>query len=323
MTPRVVGFYLVPDFPLIALASAMEPLRIANRLSGRRLYDWRLISRNGSPERASNGLLLNADAGIAKAPACDFMFACAGLNAQEFRDGAVLAWLRRLLRRGCRLGGISTGTYLLARSGVLDGRRCTIHWENVASLAEEFPLLQVTDDIFVEDGNLLTCSGGTSTIDMMLHVVAAEHGRTLATLISDQIMHPRIRGQHDHQRTGLEARLAIAHPKLAEVVREMQRTVEEPLNIDRLARGAGLSPRHLERLSRRALGKTPRDLYRELRLNRGQSLLQQTGLSVLEIALACGFVSATHFSRCYRRWRGHSPSAERQTLTPSTTTAAH
>jgi transcriptional regulator GlxA family with amidase domain len=326
VTPRVIGFYLVPDFPMIALASAMEPLRIANRLSGRRLYDWRLISRSGAPERASNGLVLTADAGIADTPSCDVVFACAGLFAQEFRDRAVFAWLRRLHRCGCRLGGISTGTYLLARSGILDGRRCTIHWENVASLAEEFPLLHVTDDIFVEDGTLLTCSGGTGTIDMMLHVVAREHGRALATLISDQIMHPRIRGQHDHQRTALEARLAIAHPKLAEVVREMQCTVEEPLAIERLARGAGLSPRHLERLSSRVLGKTPRDLYRELRLQRGQALLQQTGLSVLEIALACGFVSATHFSRCYRYWCGHSPSEERRTLTrlsAPTTTVAH
>jgi transcriptional regulator GlxA family with amidase domain len=316
MEPRVIGFYLVPDFPMIALASAMEPLRIANRLSGRRLYEWRLISREGAPVSASNGLVLAADRGIGYAPPCDIVFACAGLFAQEFRDRAVFAWLRRLHRGGCRLGAISTGTYLLARSGVLDGRRCTIHWENVASLAEEFPLSQVTDDIFVEDGPLLTCSGGTGTIDMMLHVIAAEHGRALATGISDQIMHPRIRGQQDHQRTALEARLAIAHPKLAGVVREMQRTVEEPLDIERLARAAGLSPRHLERLSGRLLGKTPRDLYRELRLQRGQSLLRQTGLSVLEVALACGFVSATHFSRCYRHWCGRSPSEERRAPTP-------
>jgi transcriptional regulator GlxA family with amidase domain len=202
MDPRVIGFYLVPDFPMIALASAMEPLRIANRLSGRRLYEWRLISREGAPVSASNGMVVAVDAGIGDAPPCDIILACAGLFAQEFRDRAVFAWLRRLHRQGCRLGGISTGTYLLARSGVLDGRRCTIHWENVASLAEEFPLLQVTDDIFVEDGPLLTCSGGTGTIDMMLHVIAAEHGRALATGISDQIMHPRIRGQQDRQRTG-------------------------------------------------------------------------------------------------------------------------
>ncbi len=326
MEPRVIGFYLVPDFPMIALASAMEPLRIANRLSGRRLYEWRLISRDGAPVGASNGLMLTADAGIGDAPQCDIVFACAGLFAQEFRDRAVFTWLRRLHRGGCRLGAISTGTYLLARGGVLDGRRCTIHWENVASLAEEFPLLHVTDDIFVEDGSLLTCSGGTGTIDMMLHVIAAEHGRALATGISDQIMHPRIRGQQDHQRTALEVRLAIAHPKLAGVVREMQRTVEEPLDIERLARAAGLSPRHLERLSGRLLGKTPRDLYRELRLQRGQALLQQTGLSVLEVALACGFVSATHFSRCYRHWCGHSPTEERSALTPvsaQTTSVTH
>jgi transcriptional regulator GlxA family with amidase domain len=326
MAPRVIGFYLVPDFPMIALASAMEPLRIANRLSGRRLYEWRLVSREGAPVSASNGLVLTADAGIGDAPSCDFMFACAGLFAQEFRDRAVFAWLRRLHRQGCRLGGISTGTYLLARSGVLDGHRCTIHWENVASLAEEFPLLHVTDDIFVEDGPLLTCSGGTGTIDMMLHLVAAEHGPALATAISDQIMHPRIRSQQDHQRNALETRLSIAHPKLADVVKEMQRTVEEPLDIERLARRAGLSPRHLERLSGRVLGKTPRELYRELRLQRGQALLQQTGLSVLEVALACGFVSATHFSRCYRHWCGHSPSEERRTLTAlsaPTTSVAH
>ena len=307
-----VGFYLVPEFPMIALACAMDPLRIANRLSGRTLYEWRVISRDGGPVRASNGVALAADAGIADPADCAIVLACAGLHAEKFRDRAVFAWLRRLHRQAIRLGAISTGTYLLARGGLLDGRRCTTHWENVASLAEEFPRIQVSDDIVVEDGPFLTCSGGTGTLDMMLHLIARQHGTPLATAISDQIMHPRIRDKHDHQRHALEARLSIAHPKLAGVVREMQRTLEEPLEIARLARAAGLSPRHLERLSTRNLGKTPREVYRELRLQRGQALLRQTGLSVLEVALACGFVSATHFSRCYRGWSGHSPTDERR-----------
>ncbi len=297
---------------MIALACAMDPLRIANRLSGRMLYEWRVISRDGGAVRASNGVSLSAECGIADATDCAMVLACAGLHAERFRDRAVFTWLRRLHRRACRLGAISTGTYLLARSGLLDGRRCTTHWENVASLAEEFPRIIVSDDIVVEDGPFLTCSGGTGTLDMMLHLIAQQHGAGLATAISDQIMHPRIRDKQDHQRDALERRLSVAHPKLGGVVREMQRTLEEPLDIARLARAAGLSPRHLERLSARTLGKTPRDVYRELRLQRGRALLQQTGLSVLEVALACGFVSATHFSRCYRGWSGRSPTEERR-----------
>jgi transcriptional regulator GlxA family with amidase domain len=310
--PTSVGFFLIPDFPMIVLGCAIDPLRIANRLAGRTLYTWSLISRDGAPVPASNRIAFDVQGSIAAAPACDMVFACAGLLAQDYRDHAVFAWLRKLHRQGVRLGALSTGTYLLARSGLLDGLRCTVHWENVASLAEDFPRLRVTDDIFVEDGAILTCSGGTGTIDAMLHLIAGQQGASLATAIADQIMHPRIRGHQDSQRNALEARLAIAHPKLASVVRQMQAALEEPLEIDRLARDAGLSPRHLERLCARHLGRSPHSLYLELRLERGRGLLQQTGLSVLDVALACGFVSATHFSRRYRACFGLSPTQERR-----------
>lgn len=311
-----VGFFLVPDFPMIVLAGAIDPLRIANRLSGRNLYEWWLISRDGAPVLASNGIAHAVRAGIADAPACDVVVACAGLIAQEYHDQTVFAWLRRLHRRGVRLGALSTATYLLARSGLLDGRRCTIHWENVESLAEEFPSLQVTDDIYVVDGPIVTCSGGTGTIDMMLHLIARRHGASLAGAIADQIMHPRIRGQNDHQRTALEARLDRAPPKLASAVRRMQSSLEEPVGIGDLARAAGMSARQLARLSERFLGQTPRDLYLDLRLQRGRSLLHQTGLSVLEVALACGFASASHFSRRYRACFGRTPTQERGVTPP-------
>jgi transcriptional regulator GlxA family with amidase domain len=311
-----IGFFLVPDFPMIVLGAAIDPLRIANRLAGRTLYEWSLISRDGAAVRASNRIAFPAEAGIADKPRWEAVFVCAGIDAQIFRDASVFAWLRRLHRRGVRLGALSTGTYLLARAGLLDGRRCTIHWENVAALAEEFPRLRVTDDIFVADGDLLTCSGGTGTIDAMLHLIAGEHGTALASGIADQVMHPRIRGQHDTQHDALDARLAVAHPKLAAVVRRMQETLEEPLDIAALAQAADLSPRHLERLCAQHLGKSPHQQYLELRLQRGRALLRQTGMSVLEVALACGFVSATHFSRRYRACFGRSPTEERRAQAP-------
>lgn len=313
VTPTcTVGFYLVPEFPMIAFAAAIEPLRIANRLSGRALYAWRLISRDGAPVTASNGIALPADHGIADATRCDMVIVCAGLHADTFRDRAVFAWLRRLARAGCRLGAISTGTYLLARSGLLDGRRCTIHWESVAALAEQFPLLSVTDDIFAVDGSIITCSGGTGSLDMMLHIVAERHDAALVAGISDQLMHPRIRGQHDHQRRAMRVRLGMSHPRLAALVQAMEAAAEEKLDIGRLARSAGLSPRHAERLCERHLGMTPARAYLKIRLRRGQGLLRETGLSVLDVALACGFVSASHFSRCYRACFGRSPRDERR-----------
>jgi transcriptional regulator GlxA family with amidase domain len=305
------GFFLHPQFSMLAFTSAVEPLRAANRLSGRQLYHWQVISYDGKPVTASSGIEVVPHAGIDDIDQIDNLIVVAGLNAHLHSDKRLFAWLRKLERQGCRLGALSTGSYTLARAGLLKGYRSTVHWENLAGFHEDFPELEVSAELFEIDRNRFTCSGGTAALDMMLSVIALEHGRDLVTQVAEQFIHERIRDPHDQQRMTLRGRLGISHPKLLKVIEMMEANLEEPLPRGDLARANGLSTRQLERLFRKYLNRTPTRYYLELRLNRARALLNQTSLSVLDVALACGFVSASHFSKCYREFFAKTPREER------------
>ncbi len=215
------------------------------------------------------------------------------------------------IRRGADLGAICTASHILARAGLLDHSRCTIHWENLPSFCEDFPEIEVTTELFEIDRNRFTCSGGTAAIDLMLNMIGRQYGHELAAQVADQFMHERIRDQHDRQRMSLPARLGVRHPKLLSVISLMEENLEEPMGRGQLARGAGLSTRQLERLFRKYLNRSPARYYLELRLNKARLLLLQTNMSVIDVALACGFVSASHFSKCYRDFYGRTPRRER------------
>lgn len=313
--PQRIGFFVVPQFAMMGFASAVEPLRSANRMSGERLYSWHILSKDGNPVAASNGISLVPEASMASAPALAMLVVCAGLDAHLYDDKAVFNWLRRLDRLGTQVGAISLGSYVLARAGLLDGYRCTIHWENLAGFIEAFPQLEVTPELFELDRNRFTCSGGIAALDMMLHMMALQHGHALAAAVSDQFIHERMRAAHDRQRMALPARLGIRHPKLVQAIQRMEESVEEPVSRARLAAAVKLSSRQLERLFRRYLAQTPTRYYLELRLKRARRLLTQTDLSVLDVALACGFVSASHFSKCYRELFAKAPRDERLGVT--------
>ena len=309
--PLRVAFILVPRFSMIAFSSAVEAMRLANRASGEELYRWQLLTVGGAPVTASNGIVIQPDGALDETVVCDVVTVCAGLDVHRHDDKQLLSWLRRVARRGVDLGALCTGSHILARAGLLDGYRCTIHWENLASFAENFPELELTSELFEIDRNRFTCSGGTAAVDLMLNVIAMQHGHELAVSVADQFMHERIRDRHDHQRMSLPARLGVRHPKLLSVIDEMNENLEEPLPRSLLAKSAGLSTRQLERLFRKYLNRSPARYYLELRLNKARLLLLQTDMSVIDVALACGFVSASHFSKCYRDFFGRTPRKER------------
>jgi len=309
--PYVVGFYLVPQFPMMAFASAIEPLRSANRLRAERLFDWRLYSRDGAPVRASNGVDIAVHAALDDGAALDLLLVCAGTRDAGADDPQLAKWLRALARRGTALGGISLGPYAVARAGLLDGRRCALHWESLAAFAEQFPRIRTTSDIFVVDGNRRTCSGGTAALDMMLHLIAERDGRALANDVSEQFIHPRIRGTQDPQRMALHARLGVANDKLIAAIGMMEGASDEPRAVHEIAADVQLSPRQLERLFAKYLRASPSRYYLKLRLDRARTMLLQTTKPILDVAVACGFASASHFSRCYREVYGHRPSDER------------
>ena len=233
------------------------------------------------------------------------------IGGHLYNDKTVFSWLRRLDRKGTNIGALCTGSHVLARAGLLEGYRCTIHWENITGFIEEFPGIEITNELFEIDRNRFTCSGGTAALDMMLNLIGRQHGHELAAAVSEQFIHERIRDQHDHQRMALTARLGVRHPKLIQVIKLMEQHLEEPLDRAALAAKVRLSTRQLERLFGKYLRRSPARYYLELRLNRARLLLLQTNMSVIDVALACGFVSASHFSKCYRDFFGKTPRKER------------
>ena len=314
---ETILFLLIPDFSMIAFTSAIEPLRIANRLSGRRLYEWRLLSRDGAPVSASNGIAIQVGGAVAdtEPPGSGVLPAvvlCGGLGSEHYQNRDVLAWLRRWDRRGAQLGALCTGAHVLARAGLLDRHRCTIHWENLPGFIEAFPEIPVTSDLYEIDRNRFTCSGGTAALDLMLHRIALAHGDELATKVSEQCIVDRIRGPHDRQRMPLRVRLGVHHPKLIRAVEIMEGNIEEPLSQESLAGRIDLSRRQLERLFRRDTGCTIVQFGKLVRLQYARVLLTSTRMSIREVSASCGFNSMSYFSLCFLRTFGKKPSKYRR-----------
>lgn len=312
-TPPIrYGFLLVDKYSMIAISSAIEPLRMANRLAKENLYEWPVATLDGNAVPASNGLVINPDVSLEEIGKIDILFICAGVDVNGVFNKELQAALHKFDRKNTKLGGLCTGTFLLAKAGLLDGYKCTIHWENLASMREEFPQVTVNDELYEVDRDRFTCAGGSAPLDMMLKLIAETHGGKLSANISEQFICDRIRGRHDRQRTPLQQHLGASQPKLIEAITLMEANIEEPMSIDELSHLVGVSRRQLERLFQKYLNCVPTRYYMDLRLNCARRLLLQTSKSVIDVSLACGFVSPPHFSKCYRDYFGIPPRDERQ-----------
>ncbi len=312
--PTMIELLLLPRFSMMAFSSVVEPLRAANQLAGRTLYQWRTFSLDGEPVAASNGVVVTPDGALAATGGGAILLVCAGLGAERFDEPRLTRRLRELARRGEALGGVCTGTIALARAGLLDGYRCTLHWENVEGFVEEFPDLELTATLFEIDRDRWTSSGGTAPMDMVISTIARAHGEDLAVRVAEFLLHHAVRHPHDAQRMPIQHRTGITHAKLLAAIAHMEAYVESPVSLVEVAEAVDLSPRQLERLFKQRLHKTPSRYYLELRLQRARLLLQQTSMSVIQVAVASGFTSASHFARCYRDFFNRSPRSERHDL---------
>ena len=315
---REIVFFLVPNFSLLAFATAIEPLRLANRFLQAPAYSWRMISANGEQVRASNGLLVNVDGSIADMNGGRFgvvkpelLLVCAGLEVEKFKCARLNRWLRRLHGAGANIGGLCTGAWVLAQADLLDGRRCAIHWENLPGFHETFPGVDIYADLFEVDGHVYTCAGGTAALDMILHIIQEHFGEEIVTRVCEQCLIDRARSPTDRQRMPLRARLGVHNTKLLFIIELMEANLTEPLTLKELSQYAGLSRRHIERLFRQNLGRSPARYYLDLRLDRARHLLMSSDMAVIDVAVACGFISASHFSKCYREIYGRPPQTDR------------
>jgi AraC family transcriptional regulator, glycine betaine-responsive activator len=309
--PQSIALLLVPEFTMMPVTSAIEPLRLANRLADKQLYKWTLHSLDGQPVAASNGILTMVNGDLETVPHDAAIIVCGGLNIQHHTDKRLLSWLRKTSRRGVDIGAVCTGAHVLAEAGLLDGYKCTIHWENLPGFTEAFPDIDITGGLFEIDEDRFSSAGGTTALDLMLSLITSQHGPDMAAQVAENILHSPIRHHSENQRLSLPARIGARHPKLVSIIEKMEDNLEDPLSPSLLAKQAGLSTRQLERLFRRYLDRSPKRYYLELRLKKARSLLLQTDMSVINVALACGFSSPSHFSKCYRAFYGRTPYRER------------
>ena len=309
--PRRFVFVLMENFTLLSFSSALDALRIANRMSGKTLYQWTFIGENEGVVSCSAGTQFKLDNSLIELHRDDTVLLCGGTSIQEATTKKLIGWLRREARRGLTIGGLCTAAYPMAKAGLLDEKKATIHWENQDSFAEEFLEVELTKTVFVCDGNRYTTAGGTSSIDLLLKIIADEHGEELANAVADQMIYSSIRTDQDTQRLSVPTRIGVRHPKLSKVIQMMEINIEEPISPSILAKDVGMSTRQLERLFRRYLDRSPKRYYMELRLQKARNLLMQTDMSVINVALACGFASPSHFSKCYRAHYDTTPYRER------------
>ena len=310
-SPRRFVFVLIENFTLLSFSSALDALRIANRMSGKKLYDWIFIGENEEFVSCSAGTQFKLDNSLIELHRDDTILLCGGTSIQESTSRKLVGWLRREARRGLIIGGLCTAAYPMAKAGLLDEKKATIHWENQDSCAEEFLEVELTKTVFVCDGNRYTTAGGTSSIDLLLKIIADDHGEELANAVADQMIYSSIRTDQDTQRLSVPTRIGVRHPKLSKVIQMMEINIEEPISPSILAKDVGMSTRQLERLFRRYLDRSPKRYYMELRLQKARNLLMQTDMSVINVALACGFASPSHFSKCYRAHYDTTPYRER------------
>lgn len=308
---RRIGVLPIEGFAILPYASTVELLRAANILSRRDLYEVINIGHGPEPVQSSGAAQVVPQARVGDDLKLDYLFVVAGGDPMQFDDRRVMAWLSRMARRGVPLGGVSGGPVILARAGLMDGRRMTVHWEHVGALVEVSPHLLIERTLYVIDRDRVTCAGGTAPLDLMHALIAQHHGAPFARLVSDWFMHTEVRPSGGPQRAGLVERVGVNNAAILDAVEAMEAHVAEPLPLARLAVIAGLSPRQLNRLFSEKLGRPVMRYYRELRLEKAQNLLRSSPLSLTEIALATGFANSSHFSRAYAARYGQPPSAYR------------
>ena len=295
---------------MLSFSGAIESLRLANRFSDG-AYSWDLAGEGGASATCSAGITYGLDRDLDELSRDDTVVLCGGVDIQAATNKKLLNWLRREARRGVTMAALCTASYTLARAGLLDGKKATIHWENQDSFSEEFEEVELTKSVFVVDGNRMSTAGGTSSIDLMLQLIASDLGEEIANTVADQQIYSSIRTDQDQQRLSIPTRIGVRHPKLSRVIQMMEANIEEPISPSLLAKEVGMSTRQLERLFRRYLNRSPKRYYMEIRLQKARNLLMQTDMSVINVALACGFASPSHFSKCYRAHYDTTPYRER------------
>ncbi len=306
--PVRITFVLLQDFSLIAFSSAIEPLRIANQLAGRALFEWQVLSETGEQVRCSNGLPVVVEGPLAETNARAMVFVCAGVEPDRSTTPRVADWLRHQWRSGRIVGGLCSGAYALAKAGILEGRKFTLHWENLPPFAETFPHLTPLDQLYCIDGRIMTCAGGAAATDLFIDIVARNHGPQLADAVLRMCLHGPQRPADLRQRMSVSSTIGARNPLLVSVIETFEKNIETPVDLEAIADDLGVSLRQIQRLFKLYVGISPKQYLMNLRLERARALLTETEMTIVDISASCGFEASNTFSKAFRRMYGVSPS---------------
>lgn len=306
--PREYCFVLLPGLTMLALSSAIEPLRIANQIAQRELYRWRTLTEDGAPITCSNNLTVMPDGALDTLSREEAVFVCSGVEPLATLSPAVTQWLRRQAKFGAKIGGLCTGAFTLAKAGLLAGKRFTLHWENQPAFIESFPDLMPTLNLYEDDRDLMTAAGGSAATDLMLKIIEADHGSAFALVVSDMCLHGRGNASRTPQKSAQSVALGSRNQHLIAAVQIMQENLEEIVTLTEIAELVQVSRRQLERIFKTYVGMTPKKYYTDLRLARAYALFSETNMTVVEVAMATGFADASSLSRLFRGKYGGSPS---------------
>lgn len=312
--PVLFEFALLDDFSMLSVISAIEPLRVANRMIGREVYRWRIVSEDGGPVQASNGLVTQSECRVGYGDLPDYTFICAGLTLVARHPARLSAFINRRYASGVTLGAISMGTVFLARAGLLKSVRCTMHWEGQPAFNEEFDDIHLTRAIYEIDEKIMTCAGGMSSFDLMMGILARDHDETVLKSIAHQLQLDRIRTGTFLQSSGSESLSEIAPKKLRNAIALQAENMESPLSPYALAKAVGTSKRTLERLFLRYTSMTPSKYCKIRRLEHAHDLLLHSNMPILSLAIVTGFRSGSYFSHCFSEHYGVTPSSLRQKM---------
>ncbi len=310
--PKDFYFLLLPKMTLLAFSAAVEPLRIANQVAKKELYRWFTMTEDGAPVTCSNYVTITPDMMLEPVPKEAYSFVCSGIEPSLAASQKTTNWLNRQRAFGAPVGGICTGTFALAKAGLLTNRRFTLHWENQPSFSECFPGLEPTPNLYENDDGLITCGGGNAATDMMLDIIETDHGKELAIIVADMCIHSRSHNQAAPQKSAYSVALGSRNQRLINAMQFMEENLEEPLVISDVAEHVSTSRRQLERLFNKYVLMTPNQFYFELRVSRAHALLNETNMSVTEIAMATGFNSTPQLAKRFKKKFGVSPQAFRK-----------
>ncbi|MGI9353417.1 MAG: GlxA family transcriptional regulator [Rhizobiaceae bacterium] len=308
---RSYSFVLIPRFSLVAFSCAIDALRGANQVLGNDYYSWKAVSPDGEPTLSTSAIELPTQS-LNEGNEPDVIVICGGDSSHTYQNQILTNWLHGQVNRGKQIGSISDGAFVAAEAGLFDKVPSTIHWKCFDAYRERFPKLEIKPSMMEIEGNRFSCAGGTASLDLMLHFIRKDHGPEITSQIADNYFHDTIRDSSREQHVTNAFRLASRNPVLADALLLMESHLETRLTITEIAKRLKISRRQLDRVFKRDLKQSPQEFYRYLRLTRASGLLLQTNMSVTEIAIGCGFQSASHMGKYFQIRFGLTPGTYRK-----------